>query len=118
MSRLLNDLSFEFKPIAIELLARLVESKINILITDTLRTQKEHKNNLIKGTSWVKHSKHLDGNAIDIVPYKIYNLYGINKLEWDTNAIIWIPIGEIGESLGLIWGGRWKKKDMGHFELR
>lgn len=29
----------------------------------------------------------------------------------------WERVGEIGESLGLAWGGRWKSPDRPHFEL-
>jgi peptidoglycan LD-endopeptidase CwlK len=117
MSRKLNDLSPRMKLHAIELLARLVEAGIPVMIVDTLRTPEEHAANLAAGTSWIKHSKHLDGDAIDIAPFEQYQLYGPDKLQWNAADPVWQRIGAIGESLGLIWGGRWKtKKDMGHFE--
>ncbi len=116
MSRALNDLSPRFKPLAIELLARLTEAGIAVLVIDTLRTPEEHAANLAKGVSWTTHSKHLDGDAIDICPYAIYDVDGPDKLNWNAGHPVWKRIGEIGESLGLRWGGRWKQKDMGHFE--
>lgn len=116
MSRRLDDLSPEFKPLAIELLARLTEAKIPVLIVDTLRTPAEHAANLANGTSWVTHSKHLDGDAIDICPYEVYNLDGPDKLQWSSSHPIWQQIGPIGEALGLRWGGRWAVRDMSHFE--
>ena len=117
MSRALNDLDELFRPLAIELLARLTEAKIPVLIVDTLRTQAEHEINLANGTSWTIRSKHLDGLAIDIVPYDEYRLNGPDKLQWNNDVPVWQVIGKIGKSLGLRWGGDWQKKDMGHFEM-
>lgn len=117
MSRNLDDLSDAFRPKAIELLARLTEAGIPVMIIDTLRTPEEHAANLAKGVSWTQRSKHLDGNAIDICPYAVFDADGPDKLNWNSGHPVWKRIGEIGEALGLTWGGRWKKKDMGHFEL-
>lgn len=120
MSRALDDLKEPFRGIAFQILARLVEANIPILIVDTLRTSAEHQINLVNGSSWVKRSKHLDGLAIDICPYEEYKLNGPNKLQWTTSNPIWQKIGQIGKAVDarIIWGGDWKKKDMGHFELR
>jgi peptidoglycan LD-endopeptidase CwlK len=118
MSRLLSDLSSQFRPKAIELLAKCVEAGIPVMIVDTLRSAQEQEENIKKGVSWTLNSKHLTGNAIDIAPYEIYRLYGPDKLTWDATDPIWQRIGLIGESLDLVWGGRWQKKDMGHFELK
>ena len=101
------------------LLARLVEAGIHVLIVDTLRTPAEHADNLARGVSWTKHSLHLVGLAIDICPYEVYtSAVGGDKLQWDETDEIWQRIGVIGESLGLRWGGRWKQRDLGHFEYR
>ena len=116
MSRALNDLSPRFKPLAIELLARCVEQRVAVLIVDTLRTPEEQAANLAKGVSWTSRSKHLTGDAIDVCPYALYDLYGPDKLQWDNGDPVWQRIGEIGERLGLRWGGRWRVRDMGHFE--
>lgn len=117
MSRALNDLAPAFKPIAMELLARFVEAGIQVMIIDTLRTQAEQDQNIAKGVSWTKNSKHLIGMAIDVCPYSIYDLHGPDKLQWDSSDPVWGKMGVIGEQLGLRWGGRWTQKDMGHFEL-
>ena len=115
MSRRLDDLSPRFRPLAVELLARCVEQGIHVLIVDTLRTPEEHAANLAKGVSWTTHSKHLDGDAIDVCPYETYQLRGADKLAW-ADGPTWQRIGAIGEGLGLRWGGRWTQKDYGHFE--
>jgi D-alanyl-D-alanine carboxypeptidase-like protein len=117
MSRALNDLAPTFRPIAIELVARCAEAGVPVLIVDTRRTPAEHQLNLANGVSWVKHSKHLDGLAIDLCPYLQFDLHGPDKLQWDNADPAWQTIGAIGERLKLRWGGRWKQKDMGHFEL-
>src|SRR5690606_17227975 len=55
-------------------------------------------------------SKHQYGLAVDVVP--IIDSIAV----WD-NVALWRKIGVTGESLGLRWGGRWKKPyDPGHFE--
>ena len=118
MSRKLDDLSPEMRPLAMELLARCVEAGIAVIIVDTLRTPEEHAENVRRGVSWVKHSKHLDGDAIDVAPFSQYALHGPDKLQWDGDDPIWIKIGKIGEAVGLRWGGRWvHTPDLGHFEL-
>lgn len=57
-------------------------------------------------------SKHQYGLAIDVCP--VVN----GKLAWNDKAL-WKKIGSIGESLGLQWGGRWRRiHDPGHFEWK
>lgn len=116
MSRALSDLSDRFRPLAQALLAKFVEAKIPVLIICTRRTQEEHEANLAKGVSWTKHSKHLDGDAIDVCPFSQFMLHGSMKLQWDPTDPVWAQMGLIGESLGLRWGGRWAQRDLGHFE--
>lgn len=125
MSRALNDLSDEFRPLAVEFLARTIEAGIPVMLVDTLRTAEEQAENIRKGVSWTKNSKHLTGDAIDVVPYSHYDLIGPDKLQWDASDPIWLKLGLIGEAIGLIWGGRWgrapgstAKPDLGHFERR
>ena len=117
MSRKLDDLSPAFRPLAVEFLARLVEAGIPVIVVDTRRTAQEQAANVAKGVSWTMQSKHLTGDAIDVAPYETFALHGPDKLQWDAGDPIWTRIGEIGESCGLKWGGRWKMTpDLGHFE--
>lgn len=56
-------------------------------------------------------SKHIQGRAIDFCPVKD------GKLWWTAPNEVWQEMGLIGESCGLIWGGRWKEfQDCPHFE--
>jgi hypothetical protein len=57
----------------------------------------------------VKHSKHNDGLAFDVVIIKN------NQVSW--NGEDYFRIGEIGQALGLTWGGAWRMRDYCHFEL-
>jgi hypothetical protein len=127
MSRLLKDLNPMMRGKAVELLARLTEANIPVIIVCTLRSYEEHQKDLANGTSKITLSMHLPGkmrgrsfdgsDAIDICPYSIYNLHGSNKLQWDSTDPVWDKIGIIGEALKLRWGGRWKSPhDPGHFE--
>lgn len=119
MSRALDDLHASFRPLAFELIARAAEAGIPVLIVDTLRTPHEQAENIAKGVSWTKHSKHLTGRAIDVCPYESFLLSGPDKLRWDASDPVWDKLGGIGERVGLTWGGRWKKTpDYGHFEMK
>ena len=118
MSRALDDLDPTFRPLAVEFLARCVEAGLMVLIVDTKRTEAEHADNLRRGVSWTRRSKHLDGLAIDICPYETYALAGADKLRWDPSDPVWLRIGKLGEAAGMVWGGRWKTTpDLGHFEM-
>lgn len=56
-------------------------------------------------------SNHMSGRAADFVPVKD------SKLWWDAPKEVWETMGEVGESCGLKWGGRWKDfSDSPHFE--
>ena len=124
MSRRLSDLSTRFRPLVVELIARCTEAQIPLMILDTVRTEQEQEENIKKGVSWTKNTKHLPqppemrAEAIDVAPYAMYQLNGPDKLQWDADDPVWERIGRIGESLGLVWGGRWPKpkRDCAHFQ--
>ena len=123
MSRSLDDLDPEIRPLVDKFLAKLVDLRLFVMIIDTLRTEEEQKANIKNGVSWTMKSKHLPhppsgkSRAIDICPVFAYTMYGANKLQWDGRDPSWEKIGKIGEALGFTWGGRWKQKDLGHFEI-
>lgn len=58
------------------------------------------------GFSW-----HNYGLAVDIV-FKDES----NRWTWDLKND-WKLLGKLGKSLGLEWGGDWKRRDMAHFQM-
>lgn len=117
MSRALDDLSPRFRPQAVEFLARCAEAGLAILIVETLRTPAEHAANLAAGRSWITHSKHLDGLAMDVCLFAAYELHGPDKLCWNAADPGWAQLATIAERVGLRSGYRWQQKDCGHVEL-
>lgn len=96
------------------------ELGIKLRITAALRTWEEQNEIYAKGrtasgkvVSWAKagQSYHNYGLAFDLV--EIANGTAL----W-TNPN-WEKIGELGESIGFVWGGRWKgrKIDRPHFQM-
>lgn len=117
LDRSLDHLSDAFRPKVFEFLARLVEAGIAVVIVNTLRTPEQQAQNIANGVSWTKNSKHLTGNAIDVAPYAQYLEHGDTKINWDATDPAWQRMGQIGENVGLVWGGRWvTTPDLGHFE--
>ncbi len=123
MDTSLDSLDPRFKPIAMAFLARLTEARIAVLIVNTRRTAVEQAAAVARGVSWVTHSKHEDGLALDVAPYTTWALHGDDKVLWDTHDPIWRQIGMVAEGLGLRWGGRFTPlnsigvgKDPGHVE--
>ena len=132
MSRRLDDLSSPLRPKVFELLARLVEKGVHVLIVDTLRTELEHQKNLASGVSWTPRSKHLPrrlrgwpasdpdaekSDAIDLCPFSQFDAFGADKLGWEPTHPGWNVIRDEAEKLGLRSGARWKQRDLGHVEL-
>lgn len=60
--------------------------------------------------TWTKRSRHTDGEAFDVVILK-----EDGSADWRGES--YIRIGTLGKGLGLVWGGDWKVRDYGHFEL-
>jgi len=58
--------------------------------------------------TWTLASKHLDGRAFD---------FDFVDSEYQDDDDAWELAGEVGEWLGLVWGGRWDVQDKRHFEL-
>jgi hypothetical protein len=124
MSRALDDLTPEFRRIAIEFLAQLLEDGLAVMIVATGRTQAEQDAAFARGASKVRHSRHQDGMALDVCPFAAWNLHGPDKLQWGRDPA-WQRIGAIAERLGLRWGGRFGESspgagdgwDPGHVEL-
>ncbi len=120
MSRSLDELSSRFKPLAQQLLDRLKEEGIDdIVVVYTSRTPEEQRDCIARGVSWTNNSKHLPqppegkSEAIDLCPKRLM----VEKF-WAPHDPLWDKMGRIGKSLGLKWGGEWKKQDKPHFEYK
>lgn len=62
------------------------------------------------------HSYHQYGLAADCAFYREGKLVISEKDPWAMRG--YELYGQIAESAGLTWGGRWKMMDLGHVELR
>lgn len=104
---------------------------IPVFTEDTGRDLQQQQENIKLGRSWTLRSKHLPqspeqkSEAFDVVPKALLLLK-----YWGWHGTIensdprWLQMGEIGEQLGLRWGGRWpvnpphSRPDPGHFEFQ
>jgi hypothetical protein len=101
------------------------QSGVEVVITQGLRSWQEQDQLYAKGRTILPlgsehfvtmakggQSYHNFGLAFDIVV-----LDAIGKADWDVSHSGWATAAEIGKSLGLEWGGDWKKfKDRPHFQ--
>jgi hypothetical protein len=96
-------------------LIRLCKLKgIELAIVETYRTPTKQNEFKAKGRKYTRvgpgRSKHQYGLAVDVVP--VIN----SKPQW-RNIALWRKVGVVGERLGMVWGGRWRRLfDPGHFE--
>lgn len=88
--------------------------KYVIVVAETYRTQARQDELFKKGNSMttVKVSKHTKRIAADIYFIKNGKISAYHEAPY-------LELGELGESFGLRWGGRWQMPfDPGHFELK
>ena len=104
---------------------RMAETGIPFMLTCTSRTQEEQDALYAQGrtrpgpkVTWTRKSKHIEGRAFDIA------ILRDGKPCWDVKADVngdavpdYDQAGEIGESVGLRWGGRFKSPDRPHYEV-
>lgn len=76
-------------------------------VHDGLRSLAEQKALVRRGASKTMRSKHLTGDAVDLVPY----INGKLRWEWDAIYPIAEAVREAANELGvnLIWGGAWDR---------
>lgn len=121
----------DFRALVVLFLARCAERRIPIVLVETWRSKEAHEEDVKNGRSWVKKSKHENivqrrlgditltdpaALAIDVAPYETYRLHGDDKVNWNADDPVWQSLGKLGEGVGMKWGGRWKVRDMGHFQ--
>jgi peptidoglycan L-alanyl-D-glutamate endopeptidase CwlK len=116
----------DLKPKLLRWLELATSAHLSPLVTCTYRSQSEQDALYAQGrtapgkkVTWTRRSNHsftIGGKpaslAFDFVPL----ISG--KPTWNAKDPSWLKLGEIAESLGLVWGGRWTKaKDLPHIEL-
>ncbi len=110
-SRKIEDLVPELVKKYYEFADECERQNLDYIITCTKRLRAEQKALVAQGLSKTMNSKHLSGKAFDIAVLKN------GKISWTFAD--YLPYGEIGEAVGLTWGGRWTTiKDGPHFELK
>ena len=126
MSRKIEDLTPEMQAKYKAFKDKMGEMGIDFIITCTFRSQEDQNLLYAQGrtspgriVTWTLHSRHTQRDAFDIA------LLLENKPVWDVKVDVdhdHIPdyqeAGEIGESVGLVWGGRWTKPDYPHFQFK
>ena len=122
MSRKIEDLTPSMQEKAREFQRRMEAAQLPFIFTCTFRSQEEQNELWKKGRSlpgpkvtWTSNSRHTDRDAFDIAITKD------GKPVWDVKVNVnindvsdYFEAGQIGESIGLQWGGRWGKPDYPH----
>lgn len=94
----------------------LQDSPLDFIVIEGLRTEDRQRELVDSGASWTMDSRHLTGHAVDLLPI------GSNGAEF-----AWPLYDKLGpaveaaaeaEEVPITWGGRWKKRDGPHFELK
>lgn len=116
VTRDLEKLSTNFKPLAIEILELIAAHNLPFKVFETLRTKERQEELFKKGTTKTMNSKHLEGNAIDFV------VFIDGKWSWENKHRFYYDfLGALVNSRlsGKVrWGGNFKSfYDGPHFEL-
>src|SRR5690606_32607205 len=107
---MISSLDEKMQPMAMALLEAAKQAGINLTITQGYRSKSQQSALYEQGrtapgpvvtNAKPGYSKHNFGVAIDVAPI---NEHG--KPHWPNDEELWDKIGEIGESVGLKWGGR------------
>lgn len=124
MSRNITDLTPETQILYFKFKEKMDAAGIDHILTCTLRTREEQEALYAKGrtapgpkVTWTLNSRHLKGTAFDIAILVGGKLLWNPGLDADGDGVAeYTEAGIIGESVGLVWGGRWKNPDSPHFE--
>lgn len=95
---------------------------VNFTVYDGIRTVKEQQSYVAKGTSKTMQSKHLDGLAVDLVPWingkPVWDWNGCYKIAWAMDQ----AATQLGFAGLITWGGAWDRTladfggDLGSYE--
>lgn len=90
-------------------------SPVDFVVVDGLRTEAEHQENLRKGVSWIKRSRHQDGCAIDVAAYHQGQVSYEPDLYYKISGSFYFCSQKM--DIPIISGGEWRVKDYMHIEL-
>jgi len=119
--RSLSELDPDVRIMAEDLLASALSHGIELVVTQTYRTAEEQaalyaqgrtKVGIVVTNSPPGYSWHEFRRAFDVAIKKWAG--DITPLNYYDGP--WSEVGDLGEQVGLDWGGRWKHPDMPHFE--
>lgn len=112
----INELQESVRPLAQNLLRLAADQGIQLKIVSAYRTPSAQEALLQSGKGVTNAgallSYHNHRLAFDVAPIEYLSLP-----DWNPAGPLWAKIGAIGKSVGLEWGGDWKKKDLPHFQL-
>jgi peptidoglycan LD-endopeptidase CwlK len=115
MSRSITDLIPEMQDKYSAFATLMYDYGIDFIVTCTYRSQEEQNALYAQGrttpgkvVTWTKNSRHTKRDAFDIAILKN------GKITWDDSE--YLAAGNIGESVGLTWAGRWHQPDSCHFQ--
>jgi peptidoglycan LD-endopeptidase CwlK len=89
-------------------------TKVDFGVTCGLRTVAEQRELVAKGASQTMNSKHLTGDAVDLVAYVGPNISWNLKLYDDIADAM--KAAAIKENVGICWGAAWTVPDIRFFE--
>jgi peptidoglycan L-alanyl-D-glutamate endopeptidase CwlK len=93
----------------------------DVAVADGFRTPEQQREKVIQGFSapgsetFVHRipGRHMGGRAADVV---------LRRYGWQTPGgkehRFWLDLGRAAERRGLVWGGRWRSRDVAHIEMR
>ena len=124
MSAKVEDLEPDVQEMALAFLQKCAQQGITLRVTQTRRTWDEQAKIYAQGRTTPGkvvthappgHSWHQFGRAFDVAEMD-KTPYDLGEPGFKDDDPLWEYIGAIGESVGLEWGGRWKRPDRPHFE--
>lgn len=106
----------DVQPDLVKVAQRCLElSPVDFVVIDGMRTEEEQRQNIVNGVSWTLRSRHLTGKAIDVVAFVD------KKISYKSDYYVQIAEAcnkaALELNVPIVWGGEWKQRDWGHFEL-
>lgn len=109
------------EPLAREWLAQCANAMLDARITETWRSPKREDELHAQGITPLtgatcKHCFQVDGKpASKAFDFALFDAAG-NYIKDGTDPL-YLQAGELGETIGLVWGGRWLHPDFDHMQL-